>query len=278
MGWQFTDDVDSYARRTTDLLAASPVENTVALTVTASVQAGVRWSREPMLFGWYALDGPVTGAVSMTPPYELLLASVPEPALLPLVDALHERDVVLPGVNGETSVAQSFAAAWSARRGLRADTRRRERLYRLHSLLPAPADGRPRAATAADIGLVVEWFTRFQVEAGVQTVDVADAVRDRVDRGLLWLWEDGGRVVSMAGRNGSAAGVARIGPVYTPPEHRRCGFGAAVTAAWSSDALARDARNVVLFTDLANPTSNAIYQSIGYRPLRDHEVLAFHQA
>lgn len=79
----------------------------------------------------------------------------------------------------------------------------------------------------------------------------------------------------MAGRNRAAAGVARVGPVYTPPEQRRQGYGAAVTAACTSDALDRGASDVVLFTDLANPTSNAIYQQIGYRPLCDHLVITF---
>lgn len=78
----------------------------------------------------------------------------------------------------------------------------------------------------------------------------------------------------MAGRN-QAAGVARVGPVYTPTDHRRLGYGAAVTAACTRDALDRGVDAVVLFTDLANPTSNAIHQQIGYRPVRDQSVIRF---
>jgi predicted GNAT family acetyltransferase len=79
----------------------------------------------------------------------------------------------------------------------------------------------------------------------------------------------------MAARNQAAAGVARLGPVYTPIEHRRRGFGAAVTFACTRDALENGADQVVLFTDLANPTSNAIYQQIGYRPIRDSQIILF---
>lgn len=106
--------------------------------------------------------------------------------------------------------------------------------------------------------------------------DVESAVRDRVSSGLLWVWEGAdGAPVSLAARNRTAAGVARVGPVYTPPEHRRRGYGTAVTAACTRDALDRGTDNVVLFTDLANPTSNAIYQQISFRPLCDHKFVSF---
>jgi predicted GNAT family acetyltransferase len=69
--------------------------------------------------------------------------------------------------------------------------------------------------------------------------------------------------------------MVRIGPVFTPPESRRHGYAGAVTA-----AISRAARELVgevlLFTDLSNPTSNAIYQRIGYRPVQDRLVLSYH--
>jgi hypothetical protein len=45
--------------------------------------------------------------------------------------------------------------------------------------------------------------------------------------------------------------------------------------ATSQAARAAGAREVVLFTDLANPTSNALYQRLGYRPVSDRLVLSF---
>ncbi len=277
MSWQFTDDVQTYAQQTWAMLAAHPAQNTVALTVIENVRAGRRWSPEPMLFGWYEAPEHPLGAFSMTPPYGLLLADVAAFTVEPLVEALLARGVEVTGVNGETSVAEGFVTAWIERRPTRAVPRRHERLYRLQALLPpSPTRGQPRVADAGDVSTAVDWFTRFQVEAGAYLVDVEPAVRDRVENGLLWLWEDDdGRLVSMAGRNRTTAGVARVGPVYTPPEHRRRGFGAAITAACTRDALTRDAHEVVLFTDLSNATSNAIYQQIGYHPLRDHLVVDF---
>jgi len=277
--WQVTDQVQTYARRTWPLLAAAPARNTIALTVIENVLAGHRWSSEAMTFGWFTAGELAVGAICMTRLYELLLVEVPASAIEPLVDALLARGTAVTGVNGEAADAKAFAAAWTARRPARVVSRRQERLYQLGTLLPArPAAGRPRPGHTADLPTVIDWFTRFQIEAGVHLVDVEPAVRDRVGNQLLWLWEDDdGQPVSMAGRSKTAAGVARVGPVYTPIEHRRRGYGAAVTEACTRDALERDAQDVVLFTDLSNPTSNGIYQQIGYRPLRDRLVIDFEE-
>jgi len=176
MTWQFTDQVQTYARRTWPLLAAAPARNTIALTVIENVLAGRRWSSEAMTFGWFTAGELAVGAICMTPPYELLLAEVPASAIEPLVDALLARGTAVPGVNGEAADAKAFAAAWTARRPARAVARRQERLYQLGTLLPArPAAGRPRPGHTADLPTAVGWFTRFQVEAGVHLVDVEPA-------------------------------------------------------------------------------------------------------
>ncbi len=278
MPWQFTRDVEEFAARAGELLAAQPVANTVALGALGSLRAGRRWSADPMLFGWYD-DGPaVTAAVLRTPPYELHLVSVTETATPALVRALRQHGVQLPGVTGEAAAVESFAANWSEQTGQRPYTRMLQRLYLLDRLRPPDPvpPGRARAATASDVDLLARWVEAFQQEVGTHRVDATEVVTMRVAAGLLWVWQDaGGRIVSLAGRNPAAAGVARIGPVYTDPEQRRHGYGAAVTAACASAALQQDAGQVVLFTDLANPTSNAIYRQIGFRPLHDTTVVGF---
>ena len=69
--------------------------------------------------------------------------------------------------------------------------------------------------------------------------------------------------------------MSRIGPVYTLPDHRGRGYGAAVTAAASRWALNRGARNLLIYTDLANPTTNRLYPRLGYRPRYDALELLF---
>jgi predicted GNAT family acetyltransferase len=130
-------------------------------------------------------------------------------------------------------------------------------------------------ATTADRALLESWFTAFAEEAGTYLGDPADLVDERLSYGGLTLWEADGVPVSLGGRHRPAAGVVRVAPVYTPAEHRRQGYAGAVTVAVSQTALDAGADYVVLFTDLANLTSNALYQRLGYRPVEDRVVLRF---
>lgn len=276
--WRMTSDVAEYAERTWDLLASSPAEHTIPLSVLETVRTGHRWSDEPMLFGWFEDGAQVRGAVSMTPPYELLLAVVPEDTTEELVAALWAERTSLPGVNGDEANVDRFVEAWTAAAGVRGRTTVRLALYELRTLTPPepPPPGRGRAAEAGDLETAMRWLSAFQAESGARAPEVESIVRERIEDGLVWLWQDeAGAAVSLAARRAAAAGVARVAPVYTPPEHRRRGYGTAITAACTADALDRGAQQVVLFTDLSNPTSNAIYQRIGYRPIGARRVVAF---
>lgn len=273
--WRFTDDVEEFAAHVWDLLATDPAAHTVALTVIEGVRAGRRWSQEPMLFGWSG-GSPAVAAVLMTPPHYLHLAHVPESLIEPLVTALGERHVRPPGVNGECALVDRFVSAWTAGGGL-ATVEMQSRLYVLDRLAP-PVPGPPgqaRPVRDSEVARAVEWWAAFVEEAGVVSVGVEEAVRDAVGETRLWWWEDAGDAVSLAGRQRTAAGVARVGPVYTPPGQRRRGYGAAVTAAVTAAALREGVDGVVLFTDLANPTSNKIYQDIGYEPVNDVDEYEF---
>jgi predicted GNAT family acetyltransferase len=276
--WRLTSDFEEYAVRTSDLLTSSPAEHTIPLTVLETVRAGRRWSEEPMLFGWCEDGGEVRGAVFRTPPFELLLAVVPEDATADLVAALRAAGADVPGVNGGVEGADRFAAAWTAATGERATTSLALDLYELGALRhpePAPA-GRARAAEEDDLELAVRWYTAFQDETPTPSTDVLPLVRERMETRRLWLWEDAAGVpVSFAARTAAVAGVARIAPVYTPHEHRRHGYATAVTAACTADALAREADRVVLYTDLADPSANAMYQRIGFRPIGGRRVVHF---
>jgi predicted GNAT family acetyltransferase len=147
-------------------------------------------------------------------------------------------------------------------------------MYRLGQLRhPTGVPGRARLAGSDDVGIVTEWLVAFQAEAQRQgqSQDAASIADRRTQAGEVTLWAQAEKPVSMAACSRPAHGVARVGPVYTPPAHRRHGFGAAVTAAATARALESGATYVVLYTDLANPTSNSVYQSIGY--LADHDAV-----
>ncbi|MGH3507437.1 MAG: GNAT family N-acetyltransferase, partial [Nocardioidaceae bacterium] len=113
----------------------------------------------------------------------------------------------------------------------------------------------------------------FSREMGVPVLGVRADVDRRIREGRLHVWDDGGRVC-MVGTAWPVEGVARIGPVYTPPAYRGRGYASNLTAHVTGQVLS-SGLVPTLFTDLANPTSNKIYQAIGYRGVADAFMLRF---
>ena len=282
MAWQLTDDVDVYLAAAGDFLRADAARNTVQLSAAQTVQAQgpAAFGGAAPLYGWWmGPDGAVGAAFLHTPPFPIVLTALPPGAAPALAAVLADLGHHPPGVNAAPETGTALAAAWQERTGQPSHVGMRMRLYRLGRLLPPdpPPPGAPRTASAADRDLLLAWLDAFHDEAGPQGPpnESERLVNDRIGFGGLVLWEHHGRPVSLAGRNRAAAGQARIGPVYTPPELRGRGFGGAATVAITQAALDDGARGVVLFTDLANLASNTLYQRLGYRPVSDWTVLRF---
>jgi predicted GNAT family acetyltransferase len=278
MAWTLTDDVGTYLATVEELLRSDPVRSTVMLTVLANLSR-----RGPMAFGetlpvlgWWSPDGVPRAAMLQTPPRPLLTTGLPGDSAQQLARELAGRGIGLSGVNGGEADATALEAAWHAITGIAGRTRQRQWLYRLDALVqpdPSP-DGAARIATAADTAVIGPWFAAFTAEIGEPEAAGA-LVIDRLDRGQLMLWELGGEPVSLAGHTDVIASVARVGPVYTPPDLRGRGYAGGVTAAVTELAISRGAKSVILFTDLANPTSNSLYRRLGYEPVEDRVVLVF---
>jgi predicted GNAT family acetyltransferase len=281
MTWLTTTDADEFFAQAGDYLRADPVENTVLLTIADQYRGAPAAAGETgPLFGWRT--GPGSGAFVHTPGWPVVLSPMTEAAGLALADLLTGRGRALTGVNGAPGTAEAFAAQWRQATGPQAVSRvwQHHRLFRLGELTPpAPPPGRARAATTADRELLIEWSDAFHHETGHRGDPPGPEVVDhRLGYDGQLVWETGGRLVATAVRSGVAGAMARIAPVYTPPAERGRGYGGAVTVAASQAARAAGAREVVLFTDLANPTSNALYQRLGYRPVSDRLVLSFTSA
>jgi predicted GNAT family acetyltransferase len=226
-------------------------------------------------------------AVVQTPPHNLIL-HVPsgvsktdlDEALDQLGRQLEQDGTSVPGVLGRSEVARAFAAFWSHRTGCQTKPGMRERAYELRKvILPAGVPGRMRKAVDADTALVVEWTNAFSMEIfGHVEGEVTPEEAGRRVR-AMYLWEDEtGRVVSLAGSTRETPHGASVGPVYTPRELRGHGYASACVAALSQTLLDSGKAFCALFTDLANPISNHIYQEIGYRPLCDFEEHLFGNA
>ena len=234
----------------------------------------------PELSFWVVHEGDEVVACALhTSPYNLVLARPrDDEALTALIDAI---DGDLPGVVGARPEVDSFTEQWVARTGGESRIAIEQGVYALQDVAPVPqAPGRSREAGEDDFELVFDWFLAFAHEAmhGDHDPGVYERqVRQRLgasERGFT-IWEDGGAPVSMSGYGGRTPNGIRIGPVYTPPDRRGRGYATSLVAEQSSRLLREGRTFCFLYTDLANPTANAIYERIGYRRVCDSRQIDF---
>lgn len=227
----------------------------------------------------------ITAVALMTPPHNLVLSiDCPREAMELIAADLAMLYSMLPGVLGPNPVGEQFAGLWSQRSSQPFHRNRRQRIYQLEQVRPVTGvPGRMRPITEADRELLIAWFTDFNREALAEE-SRREAVERLVDgfiaggtRGLV-VWEVEGQVVSMAGWSGPTPTGVRVVAVYTPPAQRKRGYASACVAALSRQLLDSGKQRCFLFTDLDNPTSNRIYQEIGYRPICDMDEYRFSPA
>ena len=280
---EFFDDPSAFLDVAGDYLAAEPVLNTVVATVTRRAADGEPYSGDPRWWVAARDEGRIVGIGMRTAPATprpLFLLPMPEEAALALARTLHARGEPVAAVNGALPTVQVVADEVARLDRRSAEVHEHTRLHVLDELVePVAVPGHLRVAEPSDVGLALEWFAAFERDAAEQAgrlgthgpLEPQDAVTmmNRIEQGRLWFWEDAdGERVHLTGANPPAFGVARIGPVYTRRERRGSGFASAAVGAVSRLLLDRDVR-VCLFTDQANPTSNKIYEALGYRPVVD---------
>lgn len=278
-----TTDPTDFLAEAAEHLAADPVLTTVVASVTArAVSEDARGHAPGDHPRWWATvrdaEDRVVGVAMRTAPfapYPAYLLPMPADAAVELARLLHGRGEELRGVNGALAPAFAMAEETARLAGGRVEVHERTRLWELRDLVRHDAPGRLRPAGAADVPLATAWWNRFGEYAAEMTgrpehthfsEEIAeDEMARRVEAGLVWLWEDeAGEVVHLTHHNAPAYGVVRVGPVITPREHRRRGYGSAAVAQVSERIVAAGHR-ACLFTDQDNPTSNKIYEAIGYR-------------
>ena len=275
-----TGDVEEYAAAAGDFLKADPCARNVLLTIVDLVRSAPQTYSAAPSFWWITDSDAVVGAASWTPPHNLLVSSLPPEVAGDLAAAAVRRATALGfrprGVVGPAASARAVAAAWTSATD---DVIERDRpilLNELASLVEVPVPpGARRRGVAEDVPLIARWLETFSAE--IEHVAPANALAiagHLVESGHLDVWVDG-QIVCMVGYR-DAAGVARIGPVYTPPEHRNRGYARRLTYEVTAAQLELPGvHHAMLFTDAANPVSNSIYRQAGYQPRGEHVEIDF---
>ncbi|MGW0095502.1 GNAT family N-acetyltransferase [Streptomyces sp. NPDC003328] len=279
--WHLTEDLESFLTRAGEFLHSRPALHTLPLTVTETLRTrGLDvYGAEAPAFGCLERAGEVRAAFFRTPPHRLNLTPLtPEEA-----DALAAHwaglDRPLPGVSADHDTATAFAEAWQRHTGATPTLHERQRLYRLGTLTPPQPlpEGRGRVAGEQDREQLMLWHDEFAVAiGGLTSTDAGSWADARIASGRITFWETpDGTPVSMAGVSPMVASQIRVAPVYTPAHLRGRGYAGAATTEVSRAALAAGAAHVLLFADLANPTSNGLYQRLGYSAVTDFAMYDF---
>ena len=282
-------DVGAFAARVEPYLLAREATHCLILGLLATLPGEPLPDGETPYMALVRERDAVALVALRTPPYGLTLSllapeiaadeGATDEALALVADDVAARYAGgLPGVNGPTPISRLFAEQWQRRMGQAARLVVHERVYQLETVIPpADAPGTCRPVNMGDRELLTRWMAEFAAEAiPEQEVDAAVWVERYLaspSRGG-YLWEDGVPVTWVGYGNPTPRGI-RIGPVYTPPEHRGRGYASACVAATSQRLLDGGRTFCFLFTDLANPTANHIYQAVGYNPINDVDVYEF---
>lgn len=223
-------------------------------------------------------ESEIVGAALMTPPHNIVLSRQPDEALAALAKAMVESQVLAPGVVGPDDIPERFARSYARLAGAGHRLRMRQRIHACRKVAKVPAaPGEFRLADDGDLPRLGEWWSAFADEVGAaqKTDDSQAIVRRIIDRQRLFVWASGGEVVSCAGVTRPTRHGIAVYFVYTPNEHRGRGFATSCVAELTGRMLQSGRRFCCLYTDRANPTSNAVYERIGYEPVCESEWVEF---
>jgi GNAT superfamily N-acetyltransferase len=276
------DDALAFLRLAGPLLERDEARNQLPLGIAGTLMA--RPDAYDVVHYWVVREGnePVAAAVR-TEPFNLVLGDpLSEAALGSLLEAVVTDDPEVPGIVGNLPFVEPAAERLAAASGRSAERILSQGVYGLTAVRDVVrAPGGARASTTEDRAQILAWVRAFADEA---IPDPEEAFR-RMERNLesrfggegggFWLWQDRDEPVSLSGFSGPTPTGIRIGPVYTPPEHRKHGYATTLVADLSAWLLEQGHRACFLYTDLANPTSNRIYVEIGYERVCDAMEFTF---
>ena len=271
------DSAESLLREVGDCLRESEAENNLVLGICDAIVRGSYAERpSPVLLSIHE-QGKAAGVAMMTPPHNLLLTRLPSEAIDPLIELLITEEIPIPGVSAPTPLAAEFAKRWTQRTGQSRKLEVSLRNYTCESVqVGKDSRGALRGAGQRDKSLLLEWVNQFCTELDTHPPQrsIEEYIDEAIDRQEYFFWGREQPVTMAAASRDTGRGIA-INYVYTPAEFRRNGYATACVADLTRRLLESGKGFCCLFADLANPTSNSIYQKIGYQPMSDMQMWHF---
>ena len=280
MEWEMYSDAMVFAEQVEALLYKREDEYSLFIGILEQIKEG---RYEEYYLGIAKMDGEIAAVCLMTPPHPLQLISFNGHAGLEksIAEKLMDSGIWVDSIIGDRQTADAFARAWSAKKGTVPKEVMNQGLYRADSvnrkLVKSP--GTWRVASGKDAQLLEEWMLLFERDTGIAASTPAEAARkidDFLERKEVFVWEDRGEVVSCMKKARPSKHGITVSFVFTPAKYRRRGYARTLVAEVTEELL-EEYDFVMLYTDLANPTSNKIYREIGYEQIANPVHLKFEE-
>lgn len=184
-----------------------------------------------------------------------------------LFERFKSANITITGIVGELDTANKYEKFFNEN-GHKTKVHIKQGIYRCKQVnLPqAPKEILFRKAENKDVSQIGEWIESFHNEAVPHDppVNGAEVAETRIKKNMIYVVEKNGELVSMAGWGRDIETSCSINLVFTPRSLRGKGYASFVTAQITQLFLDNGKTEINLYTDMSNPTSNKIYQNIGY--------------
>lgn len=259
---------------TRNLLMENESANTIMLSYAENQTRGVESAMSTKFYCVVANEKPLLPTM-FTQELWPLLSEGPDEAARLLARYLYWKQPTISGVMGPAVLALEFADEWERLSRCNLEIHHNTRLYDCTKVADIKlAEGHSRRATLDDFDLVKKWRNAFRKDANTILGSSDAQITNQINQGRYYFWITD-QPVSMALYSRGTGNTGMIGVVYTPPKHRNRGYATAVTAVVTQIILDSGKKYATLYTNLDNPTSNSIYQKIGYKPVIDSTVWRF---
>ncbi|CAM4088213.1 acetyltransferase [Bacillus luti] len=183
----------------------------------------------------------------------------------------------IPGLIGNKKVVQQLAEEIATLENKKTNVVMEQGVYALEQVKQKwNKDGVFREVNSDELPLIEKWIYQFCEDVKLPTTqeEAEQTAHTLINNHHLFGLEVDGKLVSVAAKTRPTKNNITVNFVYTPKEARKNGYASSCVAALSQRMLDEGYKTTTLYTDLANPTSNKIYQEIGYEQIAE-SVLIF---
>lgn len=265
-----------FLEKNEEILLRDESQNNLILGIASNMAQGKQPTEDPIMATVFDDKSIVGQALRTSPERPLILGSLTRDAVISLSHELKVKNIMLSGVVGPVELAKAFASDWSKENIIGMH----QGIYEIREVIHPQYEGEEMIlATEEEFNIVEKYCVGFIKDCFPnenRESEGREAARVNIENKTLYLLRnEKGEIVSMAANNRRSRNGATVGWVYTPEEYRKNGYASKIVA-MLSDKLLKDGNKFCnLFTDLLNPTSNLIYQKVGYKKIGESMYFSF---